>query len=267
VGQCEPDPTPYPGYSNGIIGGPNNPASSASQEIDVAAQATAIDTGLVAFDLAAWLGGFSSQSDWATITVTFQDAQAVALGSAAIGPVTNLDRNNVSRLLHRSTSGFVPAGTRLIRLLLECTRFDGQYNDGSADGVRLSLSSPFEGQWVDLGGGIPGTGGDPVLEGQGLLESGQAVAIGLIDAPAFEPAFLVMGFSVLQAPFKGGVLVPVPDIVVGGVPTNADGAIWLDTVVPPGLPSGSVLAAQYWFSSGVGPAGFIASNGVAATSP
>jgi hypothetical protein len=63
------------------------------------------------------------------------------VGSASIGPVTNVDRSELSGLLFESTDGLVPVGTRSIDLTLLLSRVDGTYNDGYADNLSLVLTA------------------------------------------------------------------------------------------------------------------------------
>ena len=84
--------------------------STASQSIDVSASGDDgdDDEGGVTFVLSGFLGGFATQNDRATLTATFKDGGGGTLAIASIGPVTNVDRGNVTGLLFRTTSGSVP---------------------------------------------------------------------------------------------------------------------------------------------------------------
>lgn len=73
------------------------------------------------------------------------------------------------------------------------------------------------GAWCDLGGGLAGQLGFPTLTGTGTLEPLTPVTLTLSDAAAPNPAVLVVGFSELGALFKGGLLVPAPDVVADGL--------------------------------------------------
>lgn len=127
---------------NFFAGGPGSARSAATQTIDVAAGATAIDTGNVGFKLSAHIGGYSSQDDAATITAAFQDASGKQLGAATIGPVTAKDRKNQSGMLPRAAQGRVPIGTRTVLVTITATRVDGSYNDGECDDLSLVFTSP-----------------------------------------------------------------------------------------------------------------------------
>lgn len=72
VGYAVPDSPPAPagGGSNYFAGGPSNPLSTATQVVDVASSATAIDAGRVRAGLSALIGGFSGQGDSGTVDAT-----------------------------------------------------------------------------------------------------------------------------------------------------------------------------------------------------
>lgn len=135
------DPGPLARGLNFFAGGQDNASSSATQLIDVSSGATVIDSRGTTFALSAFLGGFSSQGDHATLMATFLDASSSILGSASLGPVSNSERNNQTGLLQRDTTGTVPVGTRSILVGLEMTRLAGSYNDGYADNLSLVLTA------------------------------------------------------------------------------------------------------------------------------
>ena len=136
------DPGPASRGSNFFAGGPSNALSSASQSIDVSSSQSAIDAGAVSFSLEGFLGGFDGQGDNAVLTATFLDGTSFSLGTAFIGPVSNVDRGSLTGLLFRSMNGTLPIGTRNIDLDLTMTRLAGSYNDGYADNLSLILSGP-----------------------------------------------------------------------------------------------------------------------------
>jgi hypothetical protein len=138
-------PGPANRGKNFFAGGPDNPASSATQVIDLSADANALAAGGVTFTLSGWFGGWLGQNDNAVLTVTFRNANNVMLGTASVGGVTNKDRDNKTGLLERSTKGAVPKETRNLLLTLQMTRFEGAYNDGYADNLSLVLSGAAKG--------------------------------------------------------------------------------------------------------------------------
>jgi hypothetical protein len=134
------DPGPTDRGLNLFSGGPSDATSSLSQTVNVGQLGSSIDGGGVSYLLSGWLGGYSGQDDNATLTVTFQSASGITLGSGSIGPVLSSDRPVGSGLSARSSSGLVPVGTRSVLVLLSMVRVTGTANDGYADNLSLVLS-------------------------------------------------------------------------------------------------------------------------------
>jgi hypothetical protein len=70
----------------------------------------------------------------------------------------------------------------------------------------------------------------------------------------------------VNAPFKGGVLVPSPELLLTGLPLSG-GALSLQGLWPVGIPSGFTLWLQFWTADGGAPKGFSASHALSATAP
>jgi len=68
-----------------------------------------------------------------------------------------------------------------------------------------------------------------------------------------------------MAHFKGGVLVPSPDLVFLHT-TDGFGEVDFGGPWPAGMPGGVIFYAQYWVVDATGPKGFTASNAVQGTS-
>ncbi len=128
---------------NYFTGGPDSKSnvSSATQTIDVSALAGTIKAGKSHYSFSAYLGGFSNQRDYAYVTATFLDLKGKGLLTTKIGPVTVVDRKDVTGLFLRSKSGATPKGTLKIKVTMASVRFDGLYHDGAIDNVSLSLSA------------------------------------------------------------------------------------------------------------------------------
>ena len=133
-------PGPKHRGKNFFAGGPSGNTSGASQSDSLKAYAKAIGSGKAKFQLAGWLGGFSSQGDYATLTVTWTTAKGKALGHTTIGPVTPSQRHNVTGMLHRAKSGTVPKGAAQAVVTLHMVRESGEYVDGYADNLSLTIS-------------------------------------------------------------------------------------------------------------------------------
>jgi len=112
--------------------------------------------------------------------------------------------------------------------------------------------------WTDAGGALPGEHA-PTLEGSGGEAAGQAIALVLREAGAIVPVTLVAGTSAALQPFKGGTLVPSPDLLVTGMLTDAGGSLHLQVSLPANLPPGLQLWVQLWVPDAGGPEGLAAS--------
>ena len=122
--------------------------------------------------------------------------------------------------------------------------------------------------WTNLFNGLAGTAGlTPKLLGEGELTAGSTTTLTLGDARANSSAWVVVGFSELSAPFKSGVLVPSPDLLLGPVTTDGAGGLALSAPWPAGVPSGVNTFWQEWIQDPAAPKGFAASNGVKSKTP
>ena len=122
--------------------------------------------------------------------------------------------------------------------------------------------SPF----LDLGGALAGTNGYPIQIASGTLVAGQPFSFRLASGPPSGQAWHIVGLAALNAPFKGGTLIPAVALVNGPFPLDGTGGLNLAGNWPSGG-SGLTLWAQYWMPAGGGPAGFVASSGVRAQIP
>ncbi|MHC4943796.1 MAG: hypothetical protein ACYTG7_12335 [Planctomycetota bacterium] len=130
--------------------------------------------------------------------------------------------------------------------------------DGAAP---ASAASP----WTDLGHSLAGTNGrEPVLTGSGPLTGGSTNQIDLTMALPNTTTYLVLGFTLVEQPFKGGVLVPYPDLIFAGLPVGPSGSFSLPFTWPTGVPAGTKVYVQHWIVDPGGPFGFSASNGLQA---
>jgi hypothetical protein len=107
--------------------------------------------------------------------------------------------------------------------------------------------APVAKPWVDLGFALPGKYGDPVLEVAGPLTGGSVLSIQLTNAEEFSHSYLVIGFSTLYAPYKGGTLVPAFDAIFP-MATDEVGEISLIAHWPTGSPSGVPVIFQFWIN-------------------
>ncbi|CAF1076024.1 unnamed protein product [Adineta ricciae] len=97
-----------------------------------------INNQIVRFNLSAWLGGYARDEDATGISLTFLTQANQTVGNTTtLGPVSPAGRNNVTSLVYRQSSGQVPIGARLFKLLVTVTRAAGSTNDGDVDNIAL----------------------------------------------------------------------------------------------------------------------------------
>jgi hypothetical protein len=104
----------------------------------------------------------------------------------------------------------------------------------------------MQASWEDLGGALAGIAGTPVLDGAGKLEPLAAVAFTLSGVRPGSPCWLILGATAENMPFKGGILVPSVDVVVGPFSTDAKGKLTLTDTMPPDVVSGQAVYGQFW---------------------
>ena len=133
--------------------------------------------------------------------------------------------------------------------------------------VRIVGQLTMHAAWFDQGEALAGFHGEPVLSPDGSLQAGSPVSLALSNARENSSAALIIGFTAISAPFKGGTLVPLPSMIIFGLPTGPTGAISLNGSWPGGLPSNFGIELQEWIVDPAGPAGFAATNAVKAVTP
>jgi hypothetical protein len=117
-----------------FFGGGNAATSTATQEIDLAANAADINQGNVTFELSGYFGGFSSDNDNARLSATFFNG-ATSLSIVTVGHATAKDRANATGLILRRGSGIVPQNATRVVITQTMTRLNGNSNDGYADSL------------------------------------------------------------------------------------------------------------------------------------
>lgn len=115
-------------------------------------------------------------------------------------------------------------------------------------------------------GELAGTGGVvPQLAGSGALTPGSDNLITLSDALPSSTTALLSGLGLAELPFKGGVLVPTPNLIFNSLlalPVDAAGQRTLSVSWPADVPAGTKLYLQHWVVDPAGPFGYSASNGL-----
>ncbi|AUG80526.1 hypothetical protein CFP65_5844 [Kitasatospora sp. MMS16-BH015] len=112
-----------------------------TQTVDVSSAQSAIDGGGVTYNLAGWLGGWTTYGGYAAVSLHFKDAGGRPVGAAAKLPtVSATDRGLGTKFLSRSATGAVPAGTRSIQVEVQFLSTGSE--TGYLDNLSLSLSTP-----------------------------------------------------------------------------------------------------------------------------
>lgn len=132
---------------------------------------------------------------------------------------------------------------------------------------RIRVNEPVD-PWTDLGGGLAGVSGVPVLAGTGSLQGGTNATLELIGAAPNALANLFLSLADTPVPFKCGVLSTVPVALSLPLVTSPAGGILIPfSPWPTGLPSGVALYWQYAVQDGAAICGVSISNLLEATLP
>jgi hypothetical protein len=131
------------GGRNFFAGGPPSGAdgSIGVQQIDVEAAAPEIDAGGVNATLTADLGGFAAQGDSASVLAAFGTEMGEFRGGAALPAVPPEERGNVTGFVRRIACAPIEPGARTAFVQVITQRIEGEYNDGYADNISLTLST------------------------------------------------------------------------------------------------------------------------------
>jgi hypothetical protein len=99
--------------------------------------------------------------------------------------------------------------------------------------------------WTDLGGGIAGVAGIPVLAGSGALAPGTPGDLTVSAAAPSAPALLFFSLLEVGVPFKGGTLSAYPPLATYTLATDPLGDLALPWAAwPPFLPAGVEIFFQ-----------------------
>jgi len=115
--------------------------------------------------------------------------------------------------------------------------------------------------WADLGFGLAGAAGEPLLVGIGQMAPGTTNELVVSNVAPSTTGWWIAGFSRVLSPLFGGTLVPAPLIILP-MASDTAGEASLSFIWPTGLPPGFALYSQAWFADVTGPQGLTASNGL-----
>ena len=118
--------------------------------------------------------------------------------------------------------------------------------------------------WSDLGFGLPGPGGVPLLTGTGDPSGDDPLQVQVTGASPDVGGVFFAGSAYGGTAFKNGTLVPVPEFAVEHVHTDGAGA-WSASFPWDAEVLGSEVWVQVWFDDPSAPRGVSATNGVQAS--
>jgi hypothetical protein len=125
--------------------------------------------------------------------------------------------------------------------------------------IRVFSGAPV--LFEDLGFALAGAA-TPHLQVEGLLATTLPLTLSIGGAPPHAPLALFLGVSTVHLPFKGGTLVPAPQLLVAGLVADGAGAFSLSTTTTGALPWGVPVVLQAWMPDVAAPSHFAATNAV-----
>ncbi len=99
----------------------------------------AINESRVKLSLGAFLGGRLFEEDYASVSLTFLDANQQPLGRIELPTITPREREGETGLFPSAMSDYLPAGTSQLLVEVIFSGFEGGFNDGYADNLELVL--------------------------------------------------------------------------------------------------------------------------------
>ena len=129
-------------------------------------------------------------------------------------------------------------------------------------GAALAFDLGLNGTTTDLGFGMAGYNGQtPVLSARGSLCGRTLLTVHLTQAKPFTITFVIAGPTAIYSPYKGGTMVPMPQLIRAFIATDPTGgwdisALWGENLGP------LSFYLQVWIPDTNGPKGFAASNGL-----
>lgn len=192
----------------------------------------------------------------ATVSCTLVDDATQAI---VFDETLTLDALGTEQVFDASPTLFLGAGTYTLAVVADSSDVESNTQvDGSYAVATYSVIGTVSPAWTSLGSALAGAGGAPSLDGSGEPSAGNAIVVTIDGLPPATTTTLVVGFDLLGAPFRGGTLVPSPDLLIG-LPTGA-GSVALPAVWPAGVPAGFEIWFQAWTPDASAPKGLSASN-------
>jgi len=119
-------------------------------------------------------------------------------------------------------------------------------------------------QWTDIGMGLAGAGGEPLLIGRGDLLAGESISLDTLHGQPNSLSVIFIGLGTGLTPFRGGVIVPSLDFVLTRM-SDANGKTTVSGNYPPTLPTGFQFFFQTLGADVGAPQGVSFSNALRST--
>ena len=158
--------------------------------------------------------------------------------------------------------GVIPPQSGNVSYRIEIT--DRAGNTGSVGPRSYNQSGAVT---ANLGFGLPGTSGTPLLTGTGTWEAGGAITIDLTSARPSSTAGLFVGLTNNPTSAFGGFLVPVPFFGPFLLATNGAGNLSIPAITPKDIPCGLDIFLQYGIDDPAAVGGVALSNAMQVTTP
>jgi len=123
------------------------------------------------------------------------------------------------------------------------------------------------GGWLNLGQGLAGATTVPALELVLFTQAQAALSLMVAGGLPGNDVFIVAGTQQLPTAFKGGVLVPSPDVLITGLSLDDRGQLILSLDALERLPPLMLLYVQAWMPDQSNLQGFSATNAIAVVVP
>ena len=209
--------------------------------------------------------GENSTRDYLITFLGIADSNSVSSGSAWSGNMSAGAHGGGSAAGLAQSDPRANGGLVISAGIIYDTNDDGDFTscfNGGVDEQYNVLLYVGHCAWNDVGGAKANAlNVKPSMTIKGNMSGGSVVTVDLANMTPAQNLFIVVGLTGIFAPFKGGTLVPNPDLVLPALPTFA-GNLTLPAVWPAGLPPCFDLYFQTWIT-GPGITGqFSATNGV-----